>query len=404
MSSQLVRAQESSRLREAAPRRTRALGLLSLGVVLALGAMLARGPLSAFQAQASPQRAAAPREEGVAVALVRPKLSQGARSLSLPGSIEGSEEAVLYPRADGYVRRWLVDMGDEVVKGQLLAEIDTPELDREVEQARAALAQAAAATRLAQATRDHSISSLKRFQLLGTRNLISKQELEQHATQASVDEAKVALAAAAQVSARASAGRLEQLKAFSRVTAPFSGTITARNIERGSLVSAGSATPMFRLANLDVVRVFLDLPQSLSLGVKQGLAAHVRVAEQPQRVFEGKVARSSGTLDVQTRTLRVEIRVDNPQRELLSGMYASVELDLESARPGWVVPATALISGSKGTRVAVLQDGRAHLVPVHVERDNGSEVEISQTFGGDLELVANPGPSLTEGTLLRRAL
>ncbi len=332
------------------------------------------------------------------VAVVAPKRSPRSRPLKLPATVEPREHTVVHARANGYVRRWLVDIGEPVQEGQLLAELDTPELDRELEQARAHLAQATAALSLAHASHTFSRSSLARYQALGERKLSSAQELSQYQAEAEVQEAKVRVAEAERASQAANVRRLEQLKAFARVLAPFAGTITARTIERGSLVSAGAGSPLFEVASLDPVRVSVDAPQSWAVGVKPGLAAAVTVAEYPGRSFEAKVARTAARLDPRTRTLRVELEVPNHDGALLAGMYGSVGLSLELAHDVFVLPANAVLASREGARVAMVSaDGKVKLKPVVIERDNGAEIEISAGLDGDEQLIANPSPSIVDG-------
>jgi len=192
--------------------------------------------------------------------------------------------------------------------------------------------------------------------------------------------------------------RLLQLKSFARVVAPFAGTVTARNVERGSLVSAGNATPLFKVAILDPVRVFVQVPQDAASGVKNGLEAKVNVREYPGRAFEGKVARSAGALDQNTRTMLVEVRVPNPKNELLAGMYAEVSLTLPSSHRVLEVPATALLNDAKGLRVALVEpDNTLRLVPVTVERDTGATVLIASGVTADARVVKLSSADMVDG-------
>ncbi|MET0342084.1 MAG: efflux RND transporter periplasmic adaptor subunit [Polyangiales bacterium] len=369
-----------------------AVGLALTGLFL-LGYLPKRAQRARLEAVSTAQARAVSR-----VATVAPKRSPRSRPLKLPAQLEAHEHTVVHARANGYVRRWLVDLGDAVDEGQLLAELDTPELDRELEQARAHLAQADAALSLARASHAFSRSSLARYQALGERKLSSAHELEQYQAEAEVQEAKVRVADAERASQAANLRRLEQLKAFARVLAPFAGTITARTVERGALVSAGAGSPLFEVARLDPVRVTLDAPQSWAVGVKPGLAATVGVAEYPGRTFQAKVARTAARLDPKTRTLRVELEVPNADGALLAGMYGSVGLSLEQAHDVFVVPANAVLASREGTRVATVgEGGKVKLRPVTIERDNGAEVEIAEGLDGSEKLIANPSPAIVEG-------
>jgi RND family efflux transporter MFP subunit len=371
--------------------------------LLLLGGLFAAGYLPRKQAAATRALAAVPPpEQAVFVRLIKPKLAKSERALTLPASIESAETTKVHARASGYLRRRLVDLGDHVKSGELLAEIDTPELDLEIEQAEAALLQSQAAISLAGATLRYSSSSLARIKLLDGRKLTSQQELEQLEAQYQVDVAKVQVAEAGRAAALANLRRLQKLRSFARVVAPFAGTVTARKVERGALVSAGSGNALFEITTLDPLRVSLDIPQSLVQGVRGGGKAQVSVSEYPGEIFEAKVAHISGVLEPGTRTMRVELQVDNTRNRLLPGMYANAELSLPQAHPVVLIPATALIARNEGLRVVTLDAGsRARLVPVIVERDNGAELEIALGVSPDRAIVANPTPDIEDGTLLR---
>jgi len=343
-----------------------------------------------------------PPEQSARVGLAKPKPVDRKQGLSLPTTLSAHEQTVIYARADGYVRRWLVDLGDQVKAHQLLAELDTPELDRALEQARAGLVQSDAALSLARAAHAYSESDLSRYQQLTNRKLSTRQELEQHEAAARVDAAKVQVAEAAQSAEAANVRRLLQLKSFASVLAPFAGTITQRSIERGSLVSAGTGSPLFEIASVSPLRAIVHVPQSLLSGVQKGLAAKLLLPEYPGKVFAAEVTRSAGRLDPKTRTLQVELEVDNAERRLLPGMFGSVVLALESSHDVFVVPATALLSSKEGTRLAVVgPEGKVKLVEVVIERDRGAEVEIASGLTGNEDLIINPAPGLTEGTPVR---
>jgi RND family efflux transporter MFP subunit len=352
-----------------------------------------------------PQRALAavpPAEQAVFARLIKPKPGKSERALVLPASVESAETTKVHARASGYVRRRLVDLGDKVKAGALLAEIDTPELDLEIEQAEAALLEREAAISLALATRRYSASSLGRIKVLDGRKLTSKQELEQLEAQSDIDVAKVQVAEAARSAASADLRRLQKLKSFARVIAPFAGTVSARKVERGALVSAGSGVALFEIATLDPLRVSLDIPQSLALGVRSGGTAQVGVNEYPDQRFEARLARSAGVLDPSTRTMRVELEVKNTQGKLVPGMYASAWLSLPHAHQVLLIPATALITRNEGLRVVIMNaKHRAQLIPVVLERDNGAELEVADGLSLTQAIVANPAPGIEDGTLLR---
>lgn len=373
--------------------------LLSLGVVLILGATFAlafrprQAARAELEARAQQAARAVPR-----LTVVAPKLVSSDRSITMPASIRPLEEAVIYARASGYVGRWLVDLGDKVKADQLLAEIEVPELNQELSQARAALAKARASKLQAEAGRSLATSRFDRTGKLVGAGVATQQELEQTQAESQVGEANVNLAQAGVESELANIRRLSDLQRFSKVTAPFAGTITARTIDRGSLVTAGNATPLFRLAATDTVRVFVQLPQDVAGAAIVGSTAKVTVRELTGQVFEGQVARTAGALDPITRTLNTEIRLPNPDGKLLSGMYAEVALSLSTPRQVYEVPATALLHDAQGLRVAVVRpDSTLHFVPITIERDLGATLQVASGLNGDERLVQIASAELTEG-------
>jgi RND family efflux transporter MFP subunit len=379
--------------------RLRRVGWFAVAL-LGLGGLFAAGYLPKLHARE--RLIASTAVPGVrTVRLIEPKPTPVQRALRMSATLIPFEQTALHARANGYVRRWLVDLGTQVKAGQLLAEIDTPELDRELEQAHSQLAQSEAGLTLAHAERDFAQATLQRFRELAANKLTSKQELERTQADANVAEARVQVAEAARLSLRSSSDRLAQLKAFARVVAPFAGTITARQVERGALVAAGG-TPLFELSRVDPLRITADVPQSWALGVQQGLEAKLSVAEYPTRQFAARVARSAGRLEPSSRTLHVELEVPNPKGELLPGMYGTIELTLAGSHPTFTIPSSALILGSEGTRVAVVDDAnRVQLRAVLVERDNGAEVELASGLSATDHVVVNPSSGLHDGTQVK---
>ena len=376
----------------------RALVLGVLGVV-ALGGLffIAFVPRRAARAGLE-QRAEAAGKAVVRLAVAPPKLVSSERVLKLPASIQPLEEAVIYARSNGYVARWLVDLGDKVKADQLLCEIEVPEVNQELSQGRAALVKAQAAKAQAEANRSLAKSTADRTGKLVEAGVASQAELEQTQAQSSVGDANVNVAEAAIDAERANIRRLGDLQQFSKVTAPFAGTITARSIDRGSLVTAGNATPLFRLAATETVRVYVQVPQDVAPSITLGSLAKVTVREFNGRVFEGKVTRTAGALDAVTRTLNTEIRVPNADGRLLSGMYAEVALSLAAPRQVYEIPATALMNDAQGLRVAIVTpQNTLHLQPITVERDLGSTLQLSGGLNGSERLVQIAGAELTEG-------
>jgi RND family efflux transporter MFP subunit len=305
---------------------------------------------------------------------------------------------VIYAQASGYVRRWLVDLGDRVKTGDLLAEIDTPEVDQQLGQARASIAKARAAKVQAEANQHLAVSRADRAQKLGQEGLAAQQDVETAQAQSAISDADTKVADAEIAAEQANIQRLMDLKAFARVTSPFAGTVTARTVDRGSLVTAGNGTPMFKLASTDIVRVFMNVPQDVAPSVAVGAAATVLVREFPGQKFEGTVAHTAGALDPATRTLSTEVRVPNPDRKSLAGMYAEVALNLPSPRKVFELPSTALFNDAQGLRVALITpQNTLHFQPIVIDRDQGPTIQIANGLNGDERLVQIAGVELEEG-------
>ena len=378
--------------------RSRALTIGVIGATVLAAAFLL-GYLPRHHAKTElAEGARAEAESAPRVEVVSPKITSSDRAIVLSGSVRALEETAIYPRANGYIAKWLVDIGDKVKEGQTLAEIETPELDQELDQARAQLAQASAGVTQADANREFSEANLERFKQLVPAGVASQQDLDKTQAQSVVDSASVKVAKSGVAVQAANIRRLLQLKSFAHVLAPFAGTVTARNVERGSLVSSGNTTPLFKVAILDPVRVFVQVPQDAAAGIQNELRAKVTTREYPDRVFEGKVARSSGALDQNTRTMLVEVRVPNPKNELLAGMYAEVALTLPSSHRVFEVPATALLNDAKGLRVALVDaDNKLRLTQVVVERDTGATVQISSGIDAEARVVKLSSADMVDG-------
>jgi membrane fusion protein (multidrug efflux system) len=335
------------------------------------------------------------------VQVIRPAVLASDHALALPGTVRALEQTKIFPRATGYVRRWLVDIGDKVAAGQLLAEIDTPDLDAQLAQARAQLAQAQAAVKQVAAQRDYSRTNTQRFASLADQKLVSKSQVEQTQAQASTDEASVASAESNVVAQQANVRRLVETQAFARVLAPFAGTITTRNCERGDLVSEGKATELFTLVATDPVRVFIEVPQSVAPSVRNGSEATLAVREFPGRKFTGKVTRSAGALDPDLHTMTTEVQVPNGDSALLPGMYVQAALTLPVPHRVLELPATTLYNDAQGMRVAVVDaQQKAHFVPITIERDTGATLQIATGLSGDERVVKIAVPDLVEGAAL----
>lgn len=381
--------------------KTRAFAIGALALVV-FGGAFAFGYLPRHRARSDLEESTKAAEgAALRVEVVAPKVVSSDRSLALPGIIQPLEETVLYPSANGYVLKWSVDIGDKVEEGQVLAEIDTPELDKDLAQARAQLAQAHAGLVQAKANRDLSKSNLDRFEQLVPAGVASQQDLDQRRGQARVDEAAITVAQANIAAQQANIQRITDMKGFAKIVAPFAGTVVSRTIERGMLVAPGTGTPLFKVAALDPVRVYVGVPQDVAPSVRAGVSAQVTLREFAGQKFEGKVARTAGALDAASRTMNVEVRVPNPDGKLLTGMYAQVALTLPIPHRVLEVPATSLYSDAKGLRVAVVTaENKIQMVPVTVERDTGATIQIAAGLEGSERVVKLASAELVDGMVV----
>ena len=331
--------------------------------------------------------------------------------LVLPGTLQAITEAPVLSRADGYVKRRYADIGDRVAEGQVLAEIEAPELGQQVkqaasslEQARSTLEQAKASLAQGIANRELSRVSAARYGNLEKRGIVSRQENDTYQARYQADSAAVdalqkgVSAAQNSISAsEANLARLTQISSYLKVRAPFAGIVTLRNVDQGTLVAAGN-TMLFRVAQTGTLRTLINAPQVNASEMRVGQSAQIAFNELPGKVFEGKVARSSGALDAATRTLLVEVQVANPKGELLPGMYANVTLRAAREDPPLIIPSEALIARAEGTLVAVVDaSGVVHFTPVRVGRDTGSEIEVLSGIQEGMKVIVNPNDSVREG-------
>ncbi len=379
----------------------------------------------------------------VQVSVAPPRRSDGPIDLVLPSNIQAIEEAAIYARTSGYVRERYVDIGDRVAPGKVLAQIDTPELDQELGQARAALAQTRSGLAQARASYTQAQANLNqaragldqskanesfagvtadRFGKLERDELVAHQDADEKRTahaaarattavsQANVEamqanlgalEASVEAARANVAASEANVQRLLALQSFQRVEAPFAGIITARGIDRGALITSGSgsgANLLFRIAHVENLRIFVNVPQTFVRSIVPGHDVQVLVPEYPKRAFVGKIASTAGALDATSRTLLTEVRLRNDDHALMPGMYAQVKFSLVPADAVWVVPATALIARSAGPQVVdVRRDGTVHYLGVQLGRDLGQSVEVVAGLTGSERLVLSPPDGLKEG-------
>jgi RND family efflux transporter MFP subunit len=299
------------------------------------------------------------------------------------------------------VNRWAVDIGDRVKKGQLLLELDTPELDKQLAQARASLSQTMAALAQAQSNRELADITARREAALFAKLLISAQENDQARTQAMVWNANVNAAKANVTAQRANVGQLQQLVSFGKVSAPYDGTITRRLVDVGTLVNAGAGTnaaALFEIVSTDPMEAFVEVPQVFAPSIRVGADAKIAVRNFRGRVFPGKVTRTAGALDPASRTLRTEVDLPNPKGELLAGMYVDVSLDVAVSHQVVRVPSSAVIADARGVHVAVVDgSGKVRLVTVTTGLDNGTNIDVVTGLSGGEQVITAPPGGVTDG-------
>ncbi len=321
------------------------------------------------------------------VSVLHPQSSASQLSITFPANIQAYTETAIYARTNGYIKKWMVDIGARVERGQLLAEIETPELDRQLQQAEAAQAQAEANLELARST-------AARYQDVLKTDGVSKQEYDQAISTLRADEANLR-------AAKASVAQLKDLVSFENVTAPFPGTITARYIDIGSLIASGTNTMLFRLADTSTLRVYANVPETASKDVRQGVSVDLEAPGTPGKKFLGHVVRTAGAIDPVSRTLLTEIRVPNPNLELVPGQYGEVTFHLHSSKPVLIIPSSALLFRAQGTQVALVQrDGSVKVQSIQLGRDLGTSVEVVSGITADDAVIDNPSDSISDGVLV----
>jgi len=324
------------------------------------------------------------------VSVVYPKPDLAADEIALPGSTQAFIDTPIFARTSGYLKSWRVDIGAHVKKGDLLAEIETPELDQQLQQAESDLKNAQANLEIAEITNT-------RWQTLVKADTVSKQEADQTASDF---HAKQALFEAAKANVR----RLEQLQSFEKIAAPFDGVITARKTDIGALIQAGdSSTPreLFHIAAIQTLRIYISAPEVYASSVKVGEKVEVTLDSLPGEKFTGTLARTSEAIDQQSRTLNVEVDVENPEGRLLPGSYAFVRLKVPSSAGAVLIPTNTLLFRSEGLRVGVARNGHAELVPITIGHDFGNTVEVISGLTTKDALISDPSDSLVSGAEVR---
>jgi RND family efflux transporter MFP subunit len=337
--------------------------------------------------------------------------------LTVAATTQAMKDAIIYARTTGYISARHVDIGDRVSAGQLLGEIASPEIDQQLRQAQADLQQAEKTLDLQKATLDLAHLTMGRYNEADVEGAVAKQAVDQSVAAVRTGQAAVAAAEASVASNQANVRRLQELTSFERVVAPFAGTVIQRNVDVGTLITAGSPTNntaaapssvtggangLFEIAQIDSLRVFVNIPQAYASNVRAGLPVSVSVRGHLMQPLAGTVTRTANAIDPATRTLLVEVDVLNPSHGLLPGMFAYVAFKIGPAGTRWRVPATAAIFDAQGTRVAIVGPGNAlHFQPVVFGRDLGASIDIQNGLRGDETIVKQPTVSLQEGQVVR---
>ena len=336
--------------------------------------------------------------------------------LSLPATTQAIQDSIIYARTSGYVTKRHVDIGDQVRVGQLLAEIASPEIDQQLSQARADLEQSIKNLDLQKANLELARVTMERYKSADTEGAVAKLLVDQNVTAYQTAKASVAAAEAVVQSNQANVRRLEALTSFERVIAPFNGTVIQRNFDVGALVTAGSPVDntavapssvsgapngLFELAQLDVLRVFVNVPQPFAPNVKSGLPVQVTVRGQLMKPVAGAVTRTASALDPGTRTLLTQVDIDNRAHRLMPGMFVYISFKIMASGARWSVPATAVMFNSQGTRVVIVgEKNKLHFQPVVLGRDFGMSIDIQAGLNGTELIVKQPTVSLQEGQVV----
>lgn len=360
------------------------IGLAALALVI--GIVVFRGITA--RAKATTELGRDTQQNAIATVMVTyPKAGAPHQEIVLPGNTQAFTDTPIYARTNGYLRRWYFDIGARVKAGQLLAEIETPEVDQQLRQAQAELATAQANYTLAQSTAE-------RWQFLMKSDSVSRQETDEKLGDLNAKKAIVD-------SAESNVRRLEETQRFQKIYAPFGGVITARNVDIGALIDAGSNTPgreLFHLASINTLRVYVNVPEVYSRAAVPGATAELTLDEYPGRVFHGTLVRNANAIDSATHTLLVEVDVNNPKGELLPGSYVSVHLKLPSQVESVTIPSNALLFREEGLRAAIVRDGKTQLIPIKIGRDFGHSVEVVSGLAAKDPVILNPPDSIISGT------
>jgi len=356
-------------------------------------ALLAVGVYTGIHSRRAADTALADIATQTAVPSVRvtyPAVGLEIQKIDLPGNVQAFNDTPIYARTSGYLKRWYVDIGSHVQQGQLMADIETPELDQQLQQAQADL-------KAAQANLEMAAITSKRWQNLLTKNAVSKQEADQAMSDLSARQSAVA-------ASEANVRRLQQMQGFEKVVAPFDGIVTARNIDIGSLVEAGANTgpkELFHVAAINRLRVYIAVPEAYANSVTNGGKVALSEVDRPDETFEGTLTRNSNAIDPMSRTLNVEADVSNSNGHLLPGAYVFVHLQLPGNAHSVTVPSNTLLFRAEGLRVAVVRDNRVVLTPISIGHDYGNTVEVTSGLSAKDAVVLDPPDSLAGGAAVK---
>ncbi|MGA2456051.1 MAG: efflux RND transporter periplasmic adaptor subunit [Terriglobales bacterium] len=360
-----------------------------LGVAIALvlvAALLVSGIWSRVRARTT-LTAETDQAALTAVSVVSPKRTAPAQEITLPGNVQPFITSPVYARTNGYLRKWYFDIGAHVKQGQLLAVIETPEVDQQLEQSISNLDTARANLALAEITKN-------RYQGLLKSNAVAQQDVDNAVGTYNANKAIVE-------ASQANVKQLQALQSFEKIYAPFDGVITARNTDIGDLINSGSTsnvkTDLFHIAQPGVLRVYVNVPEEYSRGIKVGMTADLSLAEFPGRTFQGKLVRTADAINVTTRTLLIEIDVENPTGTLLTGSYAEVHLAIPAEASTFLLPVNTLLFRSEGLRVGIVKNGKVVLAAVTPGHDFGNEIEIVSGLQSDDQVILNPPDSIVSG-------
>ena len=397
--------------------RTRTIVLIGIATLALFLVLLALGVVPRMRNQRELTAAAQKAQNTVPeVQVVRPEPASAA-DLSLAATTQAIQDAIIYARTSGYLSKRHVDIGDRVTTGQLLAEIASPEIDQQLRQAQSDLQQSERNLDLQKATLDLARATMARYQAADAENAVAKLVVDQSVSAYRTGQAAVAAAEAYVESNKANVQRLRELVSFQRVLAPFDGTVIQRNVDVGALITAGSpvnntavapssvtgaANGLFEVAQIDTLRVFVNVPQAYVLNVTVGLPVRVAVRGQLMQPVTGTVTRTAGAIDAGTRTLLTQVDIPNPAHRMLPGMFVYVDFTIGPSGTRWRVPATAMIFNAQGTRVVIVGAGnKLHFQDVVVGRDLGASIDIQTGLHGNETIVAQPTVSLREGQVVK---